>query len=152
MESKRHKKFKRLIRLVNFYPPFLFSGIKVIDHNEDFTSFRSRLKLTFYNRNLVGTAFGGSLYAMCDPFFMFILIINLGDSYIVWDKAASIDFKKPGKGTVFADFTIDPKRIEEIRQIVNEKGKGVFTFHTQVKDQSSQVIAKVEKQVYVRKK
>lgn len=152
MDSTTQKKFKRLIRLLNFYPPYFFSGIKVIDHNDDFTFFKVRLKLTWYNRNLVGTAFGGSLYAMCDPFFMFILIINLGDDYIVWDKTATIEFVKPGKGTVFAEFNIKKEQITDIKYEVDQIGKKTFNFPCEVRDKDGIIIASVTKEVYVRKK
>ena len=152
MDKKNSKKFRRLIRLINWYPPFLFSGIKVINYADDFSSFRTRLKLTWYNRNLMGTAFGGSLYAMCDPFFMFILLIQLGEEYIVWDKRASIEFVKPGKGTVYADFKVSPEQIAEIKDSVDRDGKGVFNFPCEVKDREGNVIAKLQKGVYIRRK
>lgn len=141
-----------MIRAVNWYPPFLFSGIKVIDYAEDFSMFRTRLKLTWFNRNLLGTAFGGSLYAMCDPFFMFILLIQLGEEYIVWDKTASIEFLKPGKGTVYAEFKLSPSQISEIKTAVDRDGKGVFEFPCEVADGVGNIIAKLTKGVYVRRK
>lgn len=152
MNPKAKKKYIRLIKLLNFYPPYLFSGIRVVDYNDSFTYFKVRLKLTWYNRNLVGTAFGGSLYSMCDPFFMFILIINLGKDYIVWDKAASIDFVKPGKGTVYAEFSLDSQAIEDIRSEVDALGKKVFSFPCKVLDAQGMTIATLSKDVYVRKK
>jgi acyl-coenzyme A thioesterase PaaI-like protein len=152
MEKSTQRKFKKLIRAINWYPPYLFSGIKVVDHASDFSSFKTRLKLTWYNRNLLGTAFGGSLYSMCDPFFMFILIIHLGEEYIVWDKHASIDFVKPGKGSVFAEFKLIPDQIAEIKSIVDEKGKYVFEFPCEVKSAEGQLIAKLNKGVYVKRK
>lgn len=152
MNPKAKKKYIRLIKLLNFYPPYLFSGIRVVDYNDSFTYFKVRLKLTWYNRNLVGTAFGGSLYSMCDPFFMFILIINLGKDYIVWDKAASIDFVKPGKGTVYAEFSLDSQAIEAIRSEVDTLGKKVFSFPCKVVDGQGMTIATLSKDVYVRKK
>lgn len=152
MEKSTQKKFKRLIRAINWYPPYLFSGIKVIEHAQDFTSFKTQLKLTWYNRNLLGTAFGGSLYSMCDPFFMFILIIHLGEEYIVWDKHASIDFVKPGKGTVFAEFKLNLDQIDEVKKIVRKNGKHVFEFPCEVKSAEGQLVAKLMKGVYVKKK
>lgn len=152
MDSKRRKKYKRLIRLINWYPPYLFSGIKVVNHADDFSSFRTRLKLTWYNKNLVGTAFGGSLYSMCDPFFMFILMIHLGDEYIVWDKTAFIDFKKPGKGTVYADFMISKSEIQRIKSEVDESGRGVFEFPCEVKNKEGELVAQLKKGIYVRRK
>lgn len=138
--------------MINWYPPYLFSAIKVVDYAEDFTSFRTRLKLTWYNRNLVGTAFGGSLYSMCDPFFMFIILIQLGEEYVVWDKRASIEFVKPGKGTVYADFKVTPEEITKLKMAVDRDGKGVFDFPCEVKDTAGNVIAKLQKGVYVRRK
>lgn len=152
METKTNRKYLWLIKLLNFYPPYLFSGIRVVSHSKDFRYFKVRLKLTWYNKNLVGTAFGGSLYAMCDPFFMFILIINLGKDYIVWDKAAKIDFIRPGKGTVYAEFNLSTEEIASIRDEVDSLGKKTFTFPCQVVDANGALIASLSKDVYVRKK
>ncbi|WP_339754196.1 DUF4442 domain-containing protein [Algoriphagus aquimarinus] len=152
MDSSKSKKFRKMIRAVNWYPPFLFSGIKVVDFADDFSMFRTRLKLTWFNRNLMGTAFGGSLYAMCDPFFMFILLIQLGEEYIVWDKTASIEFVKPGKGTVYAEFKLSQAQISEIKIAVDRDGKGVFEFPCEVIDSAGNIIAKLKKGVYVRRK
>lgn len=89
---------------------------------------------------------------MCDPFFMFILMIQLGDEYIVWDKYASIDFQKPGKGTVFAEFKLSPLEVEEVKKVVDEKGKYVFEFPCEVRDEAGLLIASLKKGVYVRRK
>ncbi|WP_439489476.1 YiiD C-terminal domain-containing protein [Algoriphagus sp.] len=152
MDKKQNRKFKRLIRFINWYPPFLFSGIRVVDYAEDFSRFRTRLKLTWYNRNLVGTAFGGSLYSMCDPFFMFIILIQLGEEYIVWDKHACIEFVKPGKGTVYAEFQLSPEQIADVKMTVDKEGKAVFEFACEVVDADKNIVAKVSKGVYVRRK
>ncbi len=140
------------MRFINWYPPFLFSGIRVIDYADDFSRFRTRLKLTWYNRNLIGTAFGGSLYSMCDPFFMFIILIQLGEEYIVWDKHANIEFVKSGKGTVYAEFQLSSEEIAEIKTAVDRDGKGVFDFICEVRDGDANTVAKVRKGVYVRRK
>lgn len=152
MDKSKIKKFRRLIRSINFYPPYFFSGIKVVAFAPDFSMFCTRLKLTWYNRNLVGSAFGGSLYSMCDPFFMFILIIHLGDEYIVWDKYAEIDFQKPGRGTVYAEFKLSPKEVAEVKKVVDAEGKYVFEFFCEVEDESGNIIASLKKGLYVRKK
>src|SRR4051812_33729390 len=82
--------------LGNLYPPFFAAGIRIERISPDFREMDIGMKLHWYNKNYVGTHFGGSLYAMTDPFFMMILIQKLGSDYIVWDKGAKIDFKKPG--------------------------------------------------------
>jgi len=110
------------------------------------------MPLRFFNRNYVGTHFGGSLYAMCDPFFMLILINNLGPDYIVWDKAATIRFKRPGTRLVKAVFHVPEERIEEIRAQVQAQGKVEPQFQALVKDADGNVIAEVDKLLYVRKK
>lgn len=152
MSKTNQSRIKTLIKRINWYPPYFFSGIKIIEYAEDFTSFKVRLKLTWYNRNLLGTAFGGSLYAMCDPFFMFILMIYLGKEYVVWDKTASIDFVKPGKGTVYAEFKLSPEELKAIKDEVDQMGKKVFEFPCEVRDREGRLVAKLSKGVYVRKK
>jgi acyl-coenzyme A thioesterase PaaI-like protein len=95
-------------RLVNFYPPMLGAGIR--SRSVDERTVDVEMKLTAFNRNIVGVHFGGSLYAMCDPWFMLILMHTLGRDYIVWDKAAGIRFVRPGRGTVRAHFHIPQSR------------------------------------------
>jgi hypothetical protein len=143
---------KRLQRFVNWYPPFLGAGIKVKHISDDLRTIEVHMPLRFWNKNYVGTHFGGSLYTMCDPFFMVILINNLGPGYVVWDKAATIRFKKPGKGVVKATFHISQERIEEIRGQANAQGKVEPQFQVMVKDSQGNVIAEVDKLLYVRKK
>ena len=110
------------------------------------------MKLTAMNRNIIGVHFGGSLYAMCDPWFMLILMRLLGKDYIVWDKAAGIKFKKPGKGTVRARVHIPAERVEQIRTDADALGKIEPVFHVDVLDDTGEVIASVEKLLYVRRK
>jgi len=145
---------KRLLRLINWYPPFLGAGIRMTYLNEDFTYCRVRLKLRWWNRNYVGTQFGGSLYAMCDPFFMLLLMQTMSmREYIIWDKAATIHFRRPGRGTVHAEFYVPLERIAAMRrEVENAGGKKDFTFQAEVKDADGAVIAEVEKVIYVRKK
>lgn len=141
---------RMMARLVNFYPPMLGAGIRsrVVDER----TVEVEMKLTVFNRNLVGVHFGGSLYAMCDPWFMLILMRLLGRDYIVWDKAASIQFKKPGRGRVKARFHVPLERLDEIRRYVDANGRVEPIFKVDVLDDEGQVIATVEKVLYVRRK
>lgn len=142
---------RRLLeKLINLYPPMLGAGIR--SRTIDEWTVEVEMKLTAMNRNIVGVHFGGSLYAMCDPWFMLILMRQLGRDFIVWDKAAGIQFKKPGKGTVRARFHIPPERVEQIRADANAQGKIEPTFTVDVVDTDGQVIAQVEKLLYVRSK
>jgi acyl-coenzyme A thioesterase PaaI-like protein len=137
-------------RFINLYPPLLGAGIR--SRTLDERTIEVEMKLTAFNRNIFDVHFGGSLYAMCDPWFMLILIRQLGADYTVWDKAASIQFKKPGKGTVRARFHISPERVEEIRKDADAQTKIEPTFVVDVVDTEGQVIARVEKLLYVRRK
>jgi acyl-coenzyme A thioesterase PaaI-like protein len=137
-------------KLINIYPPLLGAGIRARQIDERTTSVE--MKLTALNRNLVGVHFGGSLYAMCDPWYMLILIRLLGNDYIVWDKAASIKFVSPGRGKVVATFHIPPERVDQIRADADRDGKTEPTFSADVLDEKGQVVAHVEKLLYVRRK
>lgn len=137
-------------RFINLYPPMLGAGIR--SRTVDEHTVVVEMKLTAMNRNIIGVHFGGSLYAMCDPWFMLILMRLLGKDYIVWDKAAGIKFKKPGKGTVRARFHIPAERVKQIRADADALGKIEPVFHVDVLDDTGEVIASVEKLLYVRRK
>lgn len=141
-----------LRRLVNWWVPFLGAGIRVQVISADFRYIRVHLKYRWYNRNYVGTQFGGSLYAMTDPWFMMMLIHILGKDYIVWDKGADIDFLKPGTTDVFAEFKVDDNLLLDIKERTREGEKYIFEVPVFVQSKEGQNIAKVIKRVYVRKK
>ena len=147
-----HNKTKRLLKKLRFWPPFLGAGIHVTRVAEDLRAIDVELRLKFFNRNYVGTHYGGSLYSMCDPWFMVMLIENLGPDYIVWDKSAAIRFKKPGKGVVKASFHLPEERIAEIRAQADAQGKVEPQFQAVITDAEGNVIAEVDKLLYVRKK
>ncbi len=110
------------------------------------------MRMLPWTRNYVGTHFGGSLYAMTDPFFMLMLIQNLGKDYIIWDKAASIRFKKPGTGLVRAVFELPESRLAEIREQLKTSAKIEPVFHVNVLNAAGEVVAEVEKLLYIRHK
>jgi len=141
-----------LRRLVNFWPPFLGMGIRIVRIAPDMKAVDVEMKLRWWNANYVGTHFGGSLFAMVDPFYMLMLMANLGRDYIVWDKAASIRYRKPGKGTVRAEFRLTDVQLDDIRDKLKTLPKYEPVFTVEVKDEQGTVIAEVEKVLHVRKK
>ena len=144
---------KRHIRLwLNLWPPFLGPGIRVTRLDRDWKAIDVEMPLRFYNRNYVGTHYGGSLYSMTDPFYMLMLIENLGRDYIVWDKSANIRFRRPGRGRVRAEFRISDEQLSSIREQLQTIEKVEPTFTVEVKDEAGEVVAVVEKVVQVRKK
>ena len=145
-------KSRALRRWINFWPPFLGMGIRIQHIAPAMKAVDVEMKLRFWNANYVGTHFGGSLFAMTDPFYMLMLMANLGQDYIVWDKAATIRYRKPGKGTVRAEFRLSDSQIEDICEKLKTLPKYEPVFSVEVKDEAGVVIAEVEKVLHVRKK
>lgn len=144
---------RRFIWLLAWWPPYLGTGIKIRSVNRTATRFVIDMKLRFYNENIYGTHFGGSLYSMCDPWFAFAISSYIGSKdYIIWDKSASIEYINPGRGTVSAIFEISDEKLKKIKSEVDKLGKQSFTFKTSITGEEDKIVALVTKEVYVRKK
>lgn len=139
-------------KLLNLWPPFLGAGIKVKNFSKDRKTFTVQLKERFWNRNSSNSHYGGSIFSMTDPFFALILIDNLGQDYIIVDKSADIRFKKRGKGTLTAVFNISAERVDEIKNEADTGWKSEPKFTAIVRDETGDVVAEVDKVVYVRRK
>ena len=137
---------------MNLWPPFLFSGIHVADIAPDWSHARVELRMRPWNRNYVGTHFGGSLFSMSDPFWMLLLMQQLGRDYYVWDQSGTIDFIKPGRGTVWTRFDVGPETLAEVRAATAGGAKYLRWFENEIFDAAGDVVARVRKQVYVRRK
>lgn len=137
---------------MNLWPPFVGAGIKVEHIGKDYKTARVRLRLGLTNRNIVGVHFGGSLFAMTDPFFMILVQHQLGKDYVVWDQAAKIEFLKPGKGVVRAEFEISDAQIKDVMDASAHGQKVLRDFSVDVKDVGGDVVARVVKTLYIRKK
>ncbi len=141
-----------LARAITVYPPFLGAGIRVRHPRGDPFTVVSSMRLTLWNRNALGTHFGGSLYSMCDPFFVLLLIRHLGPGYVIWDRAAAIEFLAPGRGKVTARFHISKDEIDRIRRLADAGEKIEPVYVADVVNEEGRVVARVEKRLYVRKK
>jgi acyl-coenzyme A thioesterase PaaI-like protein len=140
------------LRHIGWWPPLLGTGIKVTRMSKDLRAVDVEMRLTRWNKNYKGVHFGGSLFTMTDPFYMLMLATNLGREYVVWDKAASIRYKKPGVGRVRAEFRLSEERLAEIRAAVEADGRHDARFVVEVKDDAGGVVAEVERVVYCAKK
>jgi hypothetical protein len=149
MNNKESLKTKLFRIALNFYPMFFGTGGKALFISGDWTRAVVQLRLSLLTRNYVGTIFGGSQFAAADPFFMVLLINCLKGEYIVWDKAGKIDFKKPGRGKIRAEFIYTPEEIENIKQITNRDGRYEFPKTIQWIDEEGDVVSVVEKLIYV---
>ncbi len=143
---------KLLKRLLNLYPPYLGAGVRTTYVSEDWQELHVSMALRWYNRNIVGTHFGGSLYSMVDPHLMLLLIQLLGKEYWVWDKAAGIEFIKAGNKKVTAKIKISNSEVEQIKLSTDSGEKFCPEFTIEIKDENSDLIARVKKILYVRKK
>jgi acyl-coenzyme A thioesterase PaaI-like protein len=137
---------------MNVWPPFAAAGIHVTHIGADWRSAEVVLRSYPWARNYVGTAFGGSLYAMTDPFWMILVLRSLGPEYVVWDRVGEIDYVAPGRGSVRARFDLSEADLDEIELAVAAEGKVLRWFDTEVTGADGTVVARVRKQVYVRRK
>ena len=139
-------------RLFNLWPPFRGMGVKVVELDPDYRHATVQLRMRLLNRNYVGTHFGGSLFAMADPWFMILMMHRLGEEYVVWDKAGSVRFLKPARGTVTARFVLPEERIHEARAATASGEKFEPTFRVDIVDAEGVTVADVEKTLYIRKR
>ena len=142
----------RYRRWINYWPPFFFSGIAVKRASPDFREVEVTLRPTRYNRTPSGAHFGGSLFAMTDPFYALMLANALGREFIIWDQAASIQFRSPGRGIVTAILRLDEATIDAVREKAASGGKVLQDFTAEIRDTAGALVASIDKTVYVRKR
>jgi len=136
----------------NLFPAFRGTGARIDEISDDYRRIRIRIPLNWRTRNYVGTIYGGSMYGAVDPIYMIMLIKNLGAEYVVWDKAATIRFKKPGKETLFAEFRLDQREINEIKLILRDQKSVDRIYTVEITDSAGTVHCVVEKTLYIARK
>jgi acyl-coenzyme A thioesterase PaaI-like protein len=136
----------------NLFPAYRGTGARVTYIADDFREVRVKLPLSLRSRNAVGTIFGGSMYGAADPIYMIMLMRNLGRDFVVWDKAATIRFRRPGRTTLFATFRLDENELEGIRAATASGEPVDRTYNVELVDAEGAVHASIEKIIYVRKK
>jgi acyl-coenzyme A thioesterase PaaI-like protein len=141
-----------LKKLMNIWFPFRGSGISIDKISNDYREIRVSLAFEWYNKNYVGTQFGGSLYAMVDPFYMLMLMHILGKDYIVWDRSAEIQFLRPGRSKVFAHFKISQESIDLIKEKTQNGDKYFWNADVDIFNIHGEVIATVKKTIYIKYK
>lgn len=139
-----------LLRFISrFWGPFRGAGIYIDHISDDYRTVKVRLKKRWLNTNYVGTQFGGSMYAMTDPFYMLMIINNIGDNFVVWDKFATIRYKKPGRTDLFANFELSQQEIDDIVTTIKEHNKMDWQKDILVKDTDGDVVAVIVKTIYI---
>ena len=139
-------------RLFNIWPVFRGAGIRVTEIAPDFTAVTVELRMKLLNRNYVGTHFGGSLFAMADPFFMIMMMKRLGPGYVVWDKAGAVRFLRPARGTVTARFRLPDEEVARAKEMTASGAKYEPVFRVDIVDADGAVVADVEKTLHIRRK
>jgi acyl-coenzyme A thioesterase PaaI-like protein len=133
----------------NFHPAFRGTGGRVIHVAQDLRHIRVRLPLNWKTKNIVGSLYGGSLFAITDGAHPMMLMAALGDGYIVWDKAASIRYRKPGFSALYADFVLSDGELADIRAQLATTPELERTFQVELKDSGGTVHTVVERTVYI---
>lgn len=136
----------------NLAPVYRGTGARITHVSGDWRDMRIRLPLNWSTRNYVGTIYGGSMYASVDPFYMVMLINNLGKGYIVWDKSATIHFRKPGTATLYARFTLDDAELDAIRVALNTERSIDRVYTVALTDAQGAVHVEIQKVIYIRRK
>ena len=136
----------------NFFPAYRGTGGRVAYIADDFHEVRVKIPLSWRTRNYVGTIYGGSMYGAVDPIYMLMLIKVLGSEYVVWDKAAKIRFRKPGKGTLYVEFKLNADEIGEIKRLAEIQKSVDRVYELELKDKHGVVHAVIEKTLYIAKK
>ena len=139
-------------RLINLWPPLFFNSISATRISDDYREIDVTLKLRWYNRNNVRTQFGGNLFAMTDPWYMIMIMENLGRDYFVWDKKASIEFVAPGRGAVAAKFMLTEEKLADIRAATANGEKYLPEFIVDIYNTKQELVARVHRTVYVKRK
>ncbi len=141
-----------LKRWLNRWSPFQGAGIRVRRISPDFREVDVEMAHCLWNTNRSETHFGGSLFAMTDGMFMMILMENLGPDYIVWDKSASIRFRRPARSAVHAEFRLSEEQIDAVRRAADTQLKVEPTWKIEIRDRSGEVVAVVERTLSVKRK
>ncbi len=145
-------KTKRLRWAFNFFPVYRGTGGRVQYIRHDYRAITVRIPLSWRTRNYVGTIYGGSMFGATDPMYMLMLMENLGNDYVVWDKAGSIRFRRPAKDTLFAHFEIDQTLLDSIKEEVAINQETNREFKIYLKDQNGKVYADITRTVYIANK
>jgi acyl-coenzyme A thioesterase PaaI-like protein len=138
--------------LLSLWPPLWFTGIRYHDISADFMQIRVKMVLRFYNKNIIGIQYGGSLFSMVDPCYMLLLMRHLGREYKILDQAAEIEFISPGNGDVNAIISLTQKDLDDIIDATREGNKYLKTFVIEILNNEYDIIAKVTRVLYIRKK
>ncbi|MCB0327271.1 MAG: YiiD C-terminal domain-containing protein [Bdellovibrionales bacterium] len=138
------------MRLLHLYPPLMGAGVRIQILSHDPPRVRVSMPLRFYNSNMFGSHYGGSIFSMCDPFVPLILYYRLEKKCLVRDKHTEISFLKPGRGVISSIFDVSDEKMNEITATLDSHGKAEPIFTLDVVDEQGQCVAQVKKTIWIR--
>lgn len=143
----------KLLRFAfNFYPCYRRTGARLTYVADDYSEVRIKLPLNWRTRGYWGTLFGGSMYGAIDPVLLVMLARRLGPDYVVWDKAATIDFRKPGRAALYARFRIEEAEIAELKRLLEHEGRIERSWPIELTDAHGTVHAAFTKTLHLRRR
>jgi hypothetical protein len=147
MAESLRTRFSRFV--FNHYPSYWGSGGRLTYIDDSWQEIRLKLPLKWRTRNYMGTIFGGSIYGAVDPIYAMMLIKALGEEYVVWDKNATVTFKRPADRTLYATFEIPDQELADIRESLETEESLDREYTIDLIDDEGAVYATVEKTVHV---
>lgn len=136
----------------NWSPMYRRTTAKLVNVSDDLHYVKIRLKLNWKNRNYAGSMFGGSMLAATDPIYMIQLIQILGNDYVVWDKAVTAKYKRPGKGTIHGEFIFSTEEIDALKQKLKTEQEVNLEKTMHLLNADAEVVAAFSKTLYVAEK
>ncbi len=139
---------------MRFYPPLFFQRIWVKNFDKDFTGAEVKIFRSILNINYNRSIFGGTIYSAADPFYAVLFyqsLLRRGYKVLVWQKAAEIDYIKPGMTTLSFKIRIKEEDIQEACTTLDANEKFVKSYPLEITDKYGELCAKVQNVIYIRK-
>ena len=148
--ERKESRYSRWFRFgINHFPAFRRSSGRVRFVSADWKEIHVRIKRNFRNTNYNGSIYGGSIYAAIDPIYAIQLIQIFGKEYVVWDKKAVIDFKRPIKKKAAARFIFTDELIDTIKQNLDKEGEYYFDLPVSFVDETGFIYAEIDKTLFI---
>ena len=148
--NKMTEKPDRMRRMMNLWPPLLFSGIKMTSVSQDWSRSRIVLNLRWWNANMHGAAFGGTLFSMTDVLFGTLIARRLGTKYEAWTRTGTFQFLKPGRSGAYMDVELTPELIDWITTTVDEDGYCNVPYTSVIYNKDGSVVGIGQQDLHVR--
>ncbi|PCH72898.1 MAG: DUF4442 domain-containing protein [Flavobacteriaceae bacterium] len=133
----------------NMSPMYRHTKAKILTVSEDLHEVVIKIPLTLGNKNFVGSIFGGSLFAATDPIFMIQLMWILGKDYVVWDKSATINYKKPAYENAYCTFKLSKDLLTSIKKEIAENGEMNLDLKLDICSKDTVVFCELNKTLYI---